>query len=405
MTVGKEIIAVKGRAEPFEYERLHTAHGVIVALDRDRHLAFSIRWSGAEPGTAPELGALAINRAASAEEFRSGLFRWRMPASEFVFADVDAHTGRQVAALVPRRPGWSGALPVPGGKGQFEWRDWMTADDLPHELDPSSGRIVSANGNRARSSRIGAVLGSAGAASVSSFERLQHDVLSWNAQQIVPLLNRVIAAPPDVVRARQRMLNWDRRVTAESEDARLYVRWESQLKQDLALRRIPDWLIDAYVARAGDLLIQQLTSPSPLWFDGNVQRARDELLTASLAKAAAATDNARTVTFAHPLAVNEATRRRFNIGPFPLPGYSDTVLATGGAGASRPVGPSLRVVMDAGDWDQSRATSAPGQSEAADSPHFRDLASGWSSGEYFQLVFSEEAIKQNTESVLVLTPR
>ena len=134
---------------------------MIVALDRDRHLAFSIRWSGTEPGTAPELGALAINRASSsAAEFRSALSRWKMPASEFVFADLDGHIGRQVAALVPRRPGWSGALPVPGEKGQFEWRDWLTADDLPHEVDPSSGRIVSASGNRARLNRITAALGS-----------------------------------------------------------------------------------------------------------------------------------------------------------------------------------------------------------------------------------------------------
>jgi penicillin amidase len=405
MTVEQEIIAVKGRGEPFDYERLHTSHGVIVALDRDRHLAFSIRWSGTEPGTAPELGALAINRASSAAEFRSALSYWKMPASEFVFADLDGHIGRQVAALVPRRPGWSGALPVPGEKGQFEWRDWLTADDLPHEVDPSSGRIVSASGNRARLNRITAALGSPEPASSATFEDLQYDVLSWNAQQIVPLLNRVKAEQSDVERSRQRLLGWDRRVTADSEDARLYVRWETQLKRDLALHRIPEWLVDAYVARAGDLLIQSVTSPSSLWFDGNVQRARDELLTASLAKAASATDKAKTVTFAHPLAVTEDTRRRFNIGPFPLPGYSDTVLATGDASASRPIGPSLRVVMDTADWDQSKATNAPGQSEAADSPHFRDLASAWAAGEYFPLSFSEEAIRANTESVLVLTPR
>jgi penicillin amidase len=81
------------------------------------------------------------------------------------------------------------------------------------------------------------------------------------------------------------------------------------------------------------------------------------------------------------------------------------VFATEDAGASRAAGPSLRVVMDTGDWDQSKATNAPGQSEAADSPHFRDLANGWAAGEYFPMVFSDEAIKENTESVLVLTPR
>jgi penicillin G amidase len=405
MRVEKDVIPVKGREEPFGSERLYTSHGVIFALDRDRHLAFSIRWSGAEPGAAPELGALAINRANSAAEFRTALARWKMPASEFVFADDDGHVGRQVAALVPRRSGWSGALPVPGDAGRFEWRDWMTLDDLPHEIDPSSRRIVSANGSRARSSRIGMALTGVDAVSVPGFELLQHDVLSWNADEVVPLLARLKPENADVERARQRLLGWDRRVTAESEDARLYVRWEEQLKLDLAARRVPEWLVKSYTPRAGDLLVQAVKSPSSVWFDGNVQRARDDLLLASLAKAAAAEESARTITFTHPLAVTEASRGRFNIGPFPLPGDSDTVFATSGGSTTRPIGPSLRVVMDTGDWDQSKATNAPGQSESADSPHFRDLASAWAAGEYFPLVFSDEAVRANAESTLTLTPR
>ena len=83
------------------------------------------------------------------------------------------------------------------------------------------------------------------------------------------------------------------------------------------MHRIPEWLVEAYVARAGDLLIQSVTSPSSLWFDGNVQRARDELLTASLAKAASATDKAKTVTFAHPLAVTEASASTLQRRPVP----------------------------------------------------------------------------------------
>jgi penicillin amidase len=327
-----------------------------------------------------------------------------MPASEFVFADVDGHVGRQIAALVPRRPGWSGALPVPAEKGQFEWRDWMTSDDLAHELDPASGRIVSANGNRARSNRIAAALAAPEAARVAVFEELQYDVLSWNAEQIVPLLTRLKAEQAEVENARQRLLKWDRRVTAGSEDGRLYVRWETQLKQDIASRRMPEWLVDAFTPRASDLLIQAVTSPSSVWFDGNLLRARDALLMTSLAKAVAGADSARTVTFAHPLAVNDASRRRFNIGPFPMPGYSETVFATSEGSATRPVGPSLRIVMDTADWDQSSATNPPGQSEAADSPHFRDLAGRWVKGEYFPLAFSDDAIRANTNTVLVLNP-
>ncbi len=405
MRVEKEAIGVKGRGEPFEYERLYTSHGVIVALDRDRHLAFAVRWSGTEPGTAPEFAALAIDRATSAADFRSALSRWKMPASEFVFADVDGRVGRQVAALVPRRQGWSGALPVPGDSGQFEWRDWLSLEALPHDQDPAPGRIVSANASRARSTRIAAALGETASATVASLQQLQYDVVAWNAQQMVPLLARVGADKPEIEDARQRLIKWDRRVSGDSPDARLYLRWESHLKRDLAARRVPDWLLDGFVDRASDLLIQAILLPTSVWFDGNLERARGDLLVAALAKAAGEADSPKTYTFTHPLGVTEPSRRRFNVGPFALPGYPDTVLATGDASSTRPFGPSLRVVMDTADWDQSAATNAPGQSGAADSPHFRDLAGAWAAGEYFPLAFSDAAVQANTESVLVLTPQ
>ena len=64
-TIVKDAIRVTGRAElfPFVYEL--TRHGVIVASDSGRHLAYAVRWSGFEPGAAAELGALALDRARS----------------------------------------------------------------------------------------------------------------------------------------------------------------------------------------------------------------------------------------------------------------------------------------------------------------------------------------------------
>jgi penicillin amidase len=60
--------------------------------------------------------------------------------------------------------------------------------------------------------------------------------------------------------------------------------------------------------------------------------------------------------------------------------------------------------MDAGDWDRSVATNAPGQSGSPASPHFRDLAALWAAAEYFPLSFSDQAVQENTEATLVLRP-
>src|SRR6266536_3449626 len=78
--VVKDAIRVRGRAALFDFVREFTAHGVIVASDRERQQVYTLRWSGFEPGGAAEMGALSIDRARSAAEFREALARWKMPA-------------------------------------------------------------------------------------------------------------------------------------------------------------------------------------------------------------------------------------------------------------------------------------------------------------------------------------
>jgi penicillin amidase len=173
------------------------------------------------------------------------------------------------------------------------------------------------------------------------------------------------------------------------------------------LRRVPAELSGEYVSRAQSLLVPSLLAPSRLWFDGAVARERDQLLLKSLAEAQDISrdgESQRIVTFTHPLGLNDATRRRYNIGPLATPGYAETIFATTIARSGRNSAPSLRVILDAGDWDRSVATNAPGQSESADSPHFQDLARLWAAGEYFPLAFSERAVEEVTEAVLILTP-
>jgi penicillin G amidase len=131
----KEAIAVKGRAQPFEFEYEVTPHGVVIASDRERHLAYTVRWSGAEPGAAAELAATTLDRARTAAEFRSALTRWKMPARRVVYAVAGGAVGFQDAALVPlRRAG--------------EWIGWKTIDDLDHAFDVPGRPIVAGSAIR-----------------------------------------------------------------------------------------------------------------------------------------------------------------------------------------------------------------------------------------------------------------
>jgi penicillin amidase len=131
----RESIAIRGNPKPFLFEAEYTPRGMLLASDRARSLAFTLRWSGSEPGAAGELAALAIGRASSWAEFRDALARWKMPARRFTYADVDGRRGVQAAALMPVRRGWDGALPAPAWTGAHQWTGWRALDALPHALD------------------------------------------------------------------------------------------------------------------------------------------------------------------------------------------------------------------------------------------------------------------------------
>ena len=84
----RDFIPVRGRKTPVDFTTETTRHGVIVASDLARHLAFALRWSGSEPGAAAEMAATAIDRAASWPEFQSALARWKAPAVRMTYTDA-----------------------------------------------------------------------------------------------------------------------------------------------------------------------------------------------------------------------------------------------------------------------------------------------------------------------------
>jgi penicillin amidase len=211
------------------------------------------------------------------------------------------------------------------------------------------------------------------------------------------------------------LLAWDKRLSASSSAATLYVLWERSLFRALASARLDSALVDEYLSRAPNVLVPALTQPSRVWFEADPRSARDGLLVTALTSAV---DELRTIaggneqawgrlhaaTFAHPLGVTATARQQLNIGPFELPGYAQTVMSTYGSGLAVEGGASFREILDLADWDRSVATNAPGQSGLPGSSHFADLARLWAAGEYFPLAFSGRAVAANTETVLTLIP-
>ncbi|MFE9823693.1 penicillin acylase family protein [Streptomyces sp. NPDC005791] len=98
-------------------------------------------------------------------------------------------------------------------------------------------------------------------------------------------------------------------------------------------------------------------------------------------------------------------QRALNRGPWDLGGGEAAVNASGwnAAGGYEVIWvPSMRMVVNVGDWDKSRWINLTGASGHAFSAHYTDQTDKWVEGELLDWSFEEGAVKQSTVDTLTL---
>ncbi|WP_351233648.1 penicillin acylase family protein [Streptomyces sp. NPDC002133] len=96
-----------------------------------------------------------------------------------------------------------------------------------------------------------------------------------------------------------------------------------------------------------------------------------------------------------------------NRGPWNLGGGEATVNATGwnAAGGYEVIWvPSMRMVVNVGDWDKSRWINLTGASGHAYNAHYTDQTDKWAKGELLDWAYGDEAVEAATQDTLVLRP-
>lgn len=434
----RESIDVKG-AKPVAAEMVFTRHGPVIFTEAGKQRAFAVRSGWLEAGMAPYFGSIDYMQAKNFEQFKRAMLNWGAPTENQVYADTSGNIGWVPGGLTPIRPNWDGLLPVPGD-GRYEWDGFLSGDKLPFSLNPKRGWFASANEmnlpagfphakyklgfewpSDARYKRIGEVLDGKAKISIEDSMRLQNDVLSIPARRMVALLKPLSSTEPKTRAALSLLRGWDGMEGPQSAQAALFEVWWSRHLNQAYVRAVLDPKAAAAVSATDTTgLLGALERPAARFGQG-ARAKRDKLLLTTLGAAygeleqAAGPDakawrwgNLHHSYFAHPMSImgDGSSRTRLNVGPFPAQGSANTVNQS----SYRPTdflklnGPSFRVVVDVGNWDNSRAMNTPGQSGDPDSPHYRDLAPQWVKGEYFPLLYSRKLIEAATESTIRLQP-
>ena len=107
------------------------------------------------------------------------------------------------------------------------------------------------------------------------------------------------------------------------------------------------------------------------------------------------------LTFHHYLSDNIPLFGRYlNVGPAPQAGTGTTVKQT-----TPTLGPSMRMVVDFGAFDDSVQNVTLGESGQILSPYYKDEFDAWYNARSFPMLFSDAAVEHGAAHLLVLEPR
>ena len=113
------------------------------------------------------------------------------------------------------------------------------------------------------------------------------------------------------------------------------------------------------------------------------------------------------LTFRHPLSSAHPALEILNRGPFEVPGDNDTVNALWRYaldGYDCYGGVSYRQIIDVGDFSNSIAIFAPGQSGHPLSDHYADLIDLFLKGKYHPMLFHRTDVEKEKKHTLLLKP-
>jgi penicillin amidase len=464
-----ETIKVAGGTS-VELDVRSSVHGPILS-DVDKRLKdgpiLALKWTTISETDLALETFFKIDTASSFDEFRAAFDGYGSPSQNFIYADVDGHIGYVLPGLIPTRGGAAtGERVRDGTSGTDDWTGYVPRDQLPWQLDPKAGMIVSANnaavapdypvfiGNEwdpgYRAARITALLNAAPAKlTTDDFRKIQMDTYVLRAEQ---MLHNLAALGPKVATEDgkllwSRILQWDHTCPVDSLGCAAYIPVEVALQRaifddDLGPALAREWVGSTM---AWEALKAVLADPASSWWTDTSAGAPTPAASAAEIAGKAIDGVAAEMRTAygdpagwtwgrlHTVTFKEGTLG--SSGILPLEWYFDAP-ARQVAGADGAIqnnyyqvsraypdpgdpgdrglgitqlygvtnGPSYRLTIDMNDLDGARIVITTGQSGNAFDAHYGDLIPTWADGGTVPLPFSPGNVAASAAQTLTLSP-
>lgn len=351
-----------------------------------------------------------------------------IPTQNMVVVDTRGNIAWTLAGPIPERLGYEGLAPVDLSNGEHVWHDRLPASAYPRRINPTGGRIWSANqrmlggaeldrigdGGYAlgeRAGRIRDVLRSKDRWQEKGFFALQMDnrvpLYDFWQQQLLQAL-KGLPPSPEMVKATRLVANWDGQADAASQGFWLIEQYRQQLLSHLfapfyALQKtLPGFRVHG-ISSQWEYPLRTLVTSQPAAYLPTGFESWSALLQETAARLVADTARADWPSWGqqhlsrirHPLsaALPDWLGKLIDAPVVPQSGNAFAVHVTGTT-----FGASERLVVTPGQEDRGILVMPGGQSDNPLSPYYLDGQSDWQQGK------PEPLMPQESRWQLTLTP-
>ena len=420
-------------------------------IDLPDNFAVSLSWSALIPGET-FVGIRDFNYASNWEEFREATKKFHVPAQNLLYADRDGNIGYQSPGKLPiRRDGLYGDLPIEGWLSENDWQGFVDFEELPYTLNPSSGYIITANqsvhpdqpwpnyyARGYRAEAIERVINQymSGKISVDDMQAMQINNFDYSAAYVLPyVFNNVYIDSQVLTELKEWAISEEKfEMNIESTGAAAWaVFYKTLAEQTFEELVVFDNAGNEISLQPGnsdstsEIFRTLLKNPNHIMWD-DVNTSGKENLTDILERTLSISDKTiveifdssdsddwewgkiHTITYPTNL-LGEAgipiLTGLVNIGPVETSGSNFAINSTDwGFGDDFTIGsyPSMRMVVDLSNLDNSRTVLPSGQSGHVMSKYYDDQVDNWIENDMYQNYFSREVVELNQKDLMYLRP-
>ena len=378
-------------------------------------------------------GGMMLNHARNVADMRKAGRDFTAPQQNVVFADREGHIGFVAPARVPIRRADNaaqGRVPVPGWDAKYDWQGFIPYEQMPAIADPPSGKIVTANNKITppgykpfmsvdwfppyRADRIEEMLAQAPKHSLKSFARMQGDVDSRLARELLPVALAAKPATDDGKQAQAMLRGWKGDASIDSAAPLVFSAWYRELTRLVYADELGDMFTESWDLRSAFMIqVMKAQNGYEKWCD-DVRTPAKETCAMQAAKAfdlaAAYLEKhygARSQWRWGSIHVAAGDHRPFSFVPV-ISRFFSVAPETPGDGFTVDVGhffirdedrpfvnrhaASMRAIYDLADLERSLFIHSTGQSGNFLSPWYSNMAERWAKVEYVTIPTRREAI-------------